>query len=109
MNLEFDCLACEVARRGGNTSGLTHSCPESGVWLAAEGRAEGFDVDPSFGLFTVSMTFRVRAQSELRAREKLSGLVGSLLDDDLVEGVEFVITEQPWSEPAESSSTSVIT
>lgn len=102
------CLACEVAQRGGNTTGLVHVCADSGTWLAAEGHAEGYDDVPSLGHYTVSMKFRVHAPDELKAREKLSGLVAVLLDDDLVEGVEFVISEDStWQEPADSTSTVV--
>lgn len=87
------CLACEVAKQGGTTT-VAHTCPESGTWLAAEGHAAGEDLDPTLGSYSVSMHFRIRAVDEHGAREKLTGLVGSLLDDDLVESADIIVSEE---------------
>ena len=93
----MECLACEVAKRGGTTT-VAHTCPESGTWLAAEGHAAGEELDPTLGYYSVSLHFRIRALDEQHAREKLTGLVSELLDDDLVEAADlFVQVEDPVS------------
>lgn len=94
MANEVVCWACEVAKRGGSSAGLEHTCPQSGTWLAQEGRDAGEDTPVSLGSYSVSLHFRIRATDELAARQKLTGLVADLLDDDLVQTAEVFVTDE---------------
>ena len=88
------CWACEVGRRGGDSAGLVHTCPDSGTWLAAEAHDAGEHDVASLGVYNVSLHFRIRSLDEQLARHKLTGLVSDLLDDDMVESADFFINEE---------------
>ena len=84
------CAACDHPGEG-----YAHVCAGSGTYVAAE----AYDADAvnelmeTWPYFTVAVNFKMRAADEAMVRDKLTPLVGVLLNDDLVQsGANFSVT-----------------
>lgn len=81
----MDCPACA------GQPGAAHTCPDSGTFLAAEAHVAGEveEIAQAWPTWEARIGLRLRAADEGAAREHLTRLMGDLLDDALVEGLEF--------------------
>ena len=82
-----DCPACN------GVEGATHTCPDSGTFLAAEGHASGEieELAEAWPNWQAIIHLRLRAPDEQEARKCLTGLMGALLDDALVTELDFAL------------------
>lgn len=86
----MSCPACAGAE------GAAHTCGGSGTYLAAEAHGAGaveIAEESGWPRWRVTMHLQMRRPDEASVRERLTGLVADLLDDDLVESADFALTE----------------
>lgn len=82
------CIACE--RPG---EGLVHTCEGSGTFVAAEAHDSGEveAIAEGYPYWTIALGILLRAPDEQEARKTVAPLVEALLDDALVESIEFSV------------------
>lgn len=81
------CAACD------GVEGATHTCPGSGTFLAAEAHDSG-EIEAeavAWPNWQATIHLHLRAPLEEVARQHLTGLMGALLDDALVESLDFAL------------------
>lgn len=84
------CPACD------GVEGATHTCPESGTFLAAEAHDSG-EIEATaeaWPSWDVTIHLHLRAPDEQAARSHLQGLMGALLDDALAVELDFALSER---------------
>lgn len=85
----MSCPACN------GQEGAAHTCPGSGSFRAEEAYGAGAVVDVlELDRFAVRLELMVRAIGEPQAREHLVRLAEDLLNDDLVDWVDFTIEQR---------------
>lgn len=84
---------CEACANPGQ--GLTHTCPGSGTFLAAEAHVAGEveEIAEAWPTWEVRIGLRLRAPDQDAARSHLTHLMRELLDDALVQGLDFALAE----------------
>lgn len=76
--------------------GAAHTCSGSGTFLAAEAHGSE-ELEPIMELarFNVQVQSVIRGVDEAQVRERLTPLMTELLNDDLVDWVDFTVEARP--------------
>ncbi len=80
-----DCPACA------GEPGASHTCPDSGTFLAAEAHVAGEveEIAAPWPTWQATIQLRLKAPDEETGRAHLTRLMGELLDDALVSELDF--------------------